>query len=159
MKIGLISDTHGHLPSQVRQVFVDVDLIIHAGDIGNQAVMTELETLAPVRAVYGNMDSPSQVGCLDRVDFVEVDGTEICVTHIVHSPQARIRELSKGSKQVDVVVFGHTHLAQDTRQDGILFVNPGSPTQPRSDKGPSVAVLTIEGSDVTVEFVWLAGSA
>jgi uncharacterized protein len=155
MKIGLISDTHGHLPSQVRKAFSDVDLIIHAGDIGNQAVMTELQALAPVRAVYGNMDG-SQVGRLDRVEFVDADGTIICVIHILNSPQAMVRELSKSGKQVDVVVFGHTHRAQETRHNGILFVNPGSATQPRGDKGPSVAVLVVENSRVIVEFVWLA---
>jgi putative phosphoesterase len=56
MKIGLISDTHGHLPGKVHDAFKTVDLILHAGDIGSQDIINELETIAPVYAVHGNID-------------------------------------------------------------------------------------------------------
>jgi len=155
MKIGLISDTHDNLPPEIHKVFAGVDLIIHAGDICKEDIITELKTIAPVKAVYGNMDRFPQVSSLNRIDFLKVNELTICITHIVSSPKSIAYELFKMNKKADVVVFGHTHQIQQTLFNKILFVNPGSPSQPRDGRGPSVAILKIADNVPEVEFVFL----
>ena len=155
MKIGLISDTHNKVLPQIHKVFSGVDFIIHAGDIGKEEIITELKTIAPVKAVYGNMDKFPHVSHLDRVDFLKVNELTIAITHIVSSPKTIAFELFKMNKKADIVVFGHTHRTQETWFNKILFVNPGSPTQPRDGKGPSVAILTIVDNKPEVEFIFL----
>jgi len=155
MKIGLISDTHDKLPPEIHKVFAGVDLIIHAGDICKEDIITELKTIAPVKAVYGNMDRFPQVSSLNRIDFLKVNELTICITHIVSSPKSIAYELFKMNKKADVVVFGHTHQIQQTLFNKILFVNPGSPSQPRDGRGPSAAILKIVDNVPQVEFIFL----
>ena len=112
MRIGLISDTHNRVPARVLDDFAGVDLIIHAGDIGSQKVLDELKVIAPVKAVYGNMDSSPLVGNLRRIDCMKVEGLNLCLTHIVNSPKSFAYELFKMGKETDIVVFGHTHRAE-----------------------------------------------
>jgi len=154
MKIGLISDTHNRLNARIFEIFSQVDLIIHAGDIGSENILIELKTLAPVKAVYGNMDSFPLVSRLAGIDCLQVGGLSICVTHIVHSPRSFAFELFKLEKKADVVVSGHTHRAQQVWYKNILFVNPGSASQPRDSRGASVGVLTVENGKPGVEFVF-----
>ena len=151
MKIGLISDTHGNLPERIFDIFSDVDLIIHAGDIGSVDILTELKTIAPVKAVYGNMDHFPLVGSLPRIDFIKAEGLTICVTHIVNNMKSFAFELFKMKKKADVVVFGHTHSSETREYNQILFVNPGSVSYPR-DARSSVAVLSINGQEARAEF-------
>ncbi len=152
MKIGLISDTHGRLPAEVFEFFKDVDLILHAGDVGKAEVLTDLRTIAPVKAVYGNVDRFPLVSQLTRMEFVKVEKLWICLTHIVSSEKDFCFQLFKINKKVDVVVYGHTHRADKTDFDGTLFVNPGSAAQPRYTKKRSVALMVVSGSSVNVEF-------
>ena len=152
MKIGLISDTHGHLLADVFNVFSDVDLIIHAGDIGSENILTDLQALAPVRAVYGNMDHSLPVGKLPRVAFIKAEELTLCITHILNSPKSFAYELYKMSKKADVVIFGHTHRPEVQKYNEILFINPGSIAYPRDEGGPSVALLTVEGNQTEVTF-------
>ncbi len=155
MKIGLIADTHDKIPLPVHKIFAGVDLIIHAGDICKEDIITELKMIAPVKAVYGNMDRLPHSVHLNRIDFLKVNELTICITHIVSSPKAIAYELFKINKKADVVVFGHTHRAQETWFNKILFINPGSPSQPRDGKGPSVAILRIADNKPEVEFIFL----
>ena len=152
MKIGLISDTHGHLPIEIFKIFAEVDLIIHAGDIGPEEILMDLKTIAPVKAVFGNMDHSPLSHSLNRVDFIKADSLMLCVTHIMNSPKRFAYELFKMNKKADVVIYGHTHIAQVSEYNKIKFVNPGSVVQPRGGTAPSVAVLTVEGGDANVEF-------
>lgn len=151
-RIGLISDTHGVLPAEIFTFFDGVDLILHAGDIGKEAVITELFAIAPVRAVYGNTDHFPIVSHYKRIEFLEIEGIRICLTHIIGSPKSFSFELFKMNKNVDVVVFGHTHKALQTKFEKILFVNPGSASQPRYSKTRSVAILEIKNKKINVEF-------
>ena len=155
MKIGLISDTHDNLPEKIFDIFSDVDLIIHAGDIGSVDILSELKKIAPVKAVYGNMDHFPLVGSLPRIDFIKAEQLTICVTHIVNNLKSFTFELFKMKKKADVVVFGHTHRSEAREYNKILFVNPGSVLYPR-DSGSSVAVLSIQGHETGTEFFKLS---
>jgi len=141
-QIGLISDTHGRLNNKVFEIFAGVDLILHAGDIGGQHIVTELETIAPVKAVLGNTDSVALVPSLQPIDFFSVEQHTICLTHIVNNQRAFAYKLFKMNRQADIVVYGHTHRASENLCQNILFLNPGSASQPRYAKAPSVALLT-----------------
>src|SRR5439155_20816213 len=81
MRLGIISDTHGLLRPQVFDVFKGVDHILHGGDVGKSEILTDLETLAPVTAVYGNVDDRELRSRLPQVAEVELDGFAIVLTH------------------------------------------------------------------------------
>ncbi len=154
MKIGLISDTHGRLPSQVYNIFKGVGLILHAGDIGSEEVLIELRTMAPVHAVYGNVDAFSLANKLQRIECLQAESFLICLTHIVTSPKAMEYELFKQDQRPDIVVFGHTHQAEQFLYRNILFVNPGSACLPRHTKKASVGILTLSENNAGAEFIY-----
>ncbi len=160
--VGLISDTHipkrAHiLPHKVLEIFQNVDYIIHAGDLVELAVVDELEQLAPVLAVHGNMDGMDVVGALPRLNTLRVFDWKIGV---MHDPDIafgfnKMRELVK-EHSVDVFVYGHTHVANIKWEGKTLFVNPGSPTVPATSMGQmSVGLLKITKENITPEIVSL----
>jgi putative phosphoesterase len=161
--VGLISDTHiparaREIPPKVFEVFEKVDFIIHAGDLVDLSVIDELEQLAPVLAVYGNMDGPKIRGKLPKIDSAKVLNWKIGVTH---NPGAlfgmkKMREIAK-QNSFDVLVYGHTHSPKIKREEKTLFVNPGSPTNPLPPfiAKPSVAVLRITKEKITPEIIHL----
>src|SRR5207247_3946814 len=95
VRVGVISDTHGLLRPEVFDVFNKVDHILHAGDVGEPQILIELEALAPVTAVYGNVDPPELRARLPQVAHLELDGFDIVVTHgaqFGHPTSARLPE-------------------------------------------------------------------
>lgn len=152
MLVGLISDTHGSLPAEVFTLFAGVDFIIHAGDVGKEEVLIELASIAEVKAVFGNTDHFPLQGKLKNMEFFERDGVKFCVTHIIPSVKTFAFQLFKMNKKADVVVFGHTHKPSQVIFNDILFVNPGSASQPRYAKKRSVALLSIEEKIISVDF-------
>ncbi|APF16930.1 phosphodiesterase, MJ0936 family [Caldithrix abyssi DSM 13497] len=152
MKVGLISDTHGYLAPEVFSIFEGVELILHAGDIGNEQVIAELSAIAPVKAVYGNSDRFPLVSRYKRMNFFRLQKFYVCLTHIVSSPKTFAFQLFKMDKNVDVVIFGHTHRAEQARFKDILFVNPGSASQPRYGKAKSVAIMVVSNENIKVDF-------
>ena len=155
MKIGIISDTHNHLPDPVFDIFSDIDLIIHAGDIGSENIITELQTIAPVRAVFGNMDKFPLVSNLKRMDLFTLDGCRICLTHIIGTHKTFAYELFKMNLTVDAVIHGHTHRAENIVFNNIRFLNPGSISQPKSGSRGSVGILNIEGSKMEFQIQYI----
>jgi putative phosphoesterase len=118
MHIGLIADTHGLLRPEAVAALEGSDLIIHAGDVGREAVLDALRALAPVAAVRGNVDTDPWARELpERLDL-EADGLRIRVTHI--RPRKADRDVT------DVVIFGHSHQPLVECSGGVLWVNPGS---------------------------------
>ncbi len=151
MRVGLISDTHGLVRPDVAAAFAGVALILHAGDVGSGAVLTELECIAPVDAVLGNVD-PSELR-LPRTLSRQVDGLEIFVTHgheVVGSPTP---DKLVATYHADVIVFGHTHRPVVRRLGATLVVNPGAAGPRRFNLLPSVAILTIGNGTADVEIV------
>lgn len=156
MKIGLISDTHGHVPNTVHTALAGVNCILHAGDVGPMDVITELEAIAPVYAVLGNTDHGI---ALPETRLEEFDGRKILIHHIVDVdyPSQTVRELLSTEKP-EIVVFGHTHMPFDERRSKIRFINPGSASQPRGGTAPSVAILELSGEPPTLQSIALQNS-
>ena len=151
IRIGLISDTHGLVRAGVHDALAGVSLILHAGDVGGDDILDELEIIAPVRAVYGNTDPPGAPRLASEI-VERIDGLRIHVSHghEVASPTPA-KLLARYSE--DVIVYGHTHRQLVTRVDGRLVVNPGAAGARRFDLQPSVAILTIEGGHADVALV------
>ena len=142
MKIGIISDTHGRLSSQLYEIFKDVECIIHAGDIGNEDVLLDLEVIAPVEAVRGNVDFFPGAEKLPRKQIVEISGLRF---GIIHGDQLRHPDLVTNlprvfaEDRVNVIIFGHTHRLYYRRQNSLWLINPGV-ADPAIDKLPSTVI-------------------
>jgi uncharacterized protein len=153
--VGVIADTHGLLRPSIAGAFAGVDLIVHAGDVGGRSVLDELEAIARVEAVYGNVDDPHDPS-LARERTVTIGGLTIHVSH-GHELGRPTAELALARYAADVVVFGHTHRAVTLRgHDGRLALNPGAAGPRRFDLQPSVARLTIAVGAADVEIISLA---
>ena len=158
MLIGLISDTHipdraRIIPQKVIEAFNDVELILHAGDLTSPKVIDELEDIAPVMAVQGNMDRASGIN-LPKAKTIEVEGLKIGVIHGEVYPRADSDQLVYLAKEldVDILVSGHSHQPKIEQKDGILLLNPGSPVVPRlADR--TVMLLEINNKEVDVEII------
>lgn len=125
--IGLISDTHGWLDPRFHELFANVDVIIHAGDIGTEDVLHELESIAPVAAVRGNIDG-GPLRFLPLEQIVEVNTRRFAILHIAgshKSPNQAARELLR-RRLPDVVVVGHSHIPVVSKVGAVLWVNPGA---------------------------------
>ncbi len=153
MLIGLISDTHNILPEKIFNIFEKVDYIIHAGDVGSADILNELETIAPVKAVYGNMDSFPLVSDYNRMETFSLGGWSFCLIHAISSPRSFAYELFKMQKEIDIVIFGHTHQKEHTVFNEIQFINPGSASKPRHSVKGSVALLQLNKNEIEVRFV------
>ena len=153
MKIGVISDTHGFLDPRVPELFAGVSHILHAGDIGPDAIIVELETIAPVTAVIGNTDSSPT---FRPTEVVTLAGRKFLVHHIVnpHAPKEEL-QLRIARERPDVVVFGHSHQAFCETIDGVLFFNPVSAGKPRFGRGRTAAILHCEEKEIRPEFLTL----
>ena len=145
MRLGVIADTHGLLRPEVFEVFEDVDHILHAGDIGPLELLTELETLAPVTAVYGNTDGWDIRSRLPQVAQLELDGFRVVVTHGDQLGSPNAEKLHTAFPDAEILVFGHTHRPLLTLVDVVVTViNPGGAGPRRFDLPPSVGILELE---------------
>jgi uncharacterized protein len=158
--IGLIADTHipsraKSLPKAVFTTFENVDYIIHAGDLVELSVIDELEQIAPVLAVHGNMDSSEIANIIPNLNSLKIFDRKIGV---IHDPDTlmgmeKMRQLVK-ENGFDVLVYGHTHNANIKWEEKVLYINPGSPTNPSSLLNkPSVAILKITKDDIFPEII------
>ena len=146
-RIGVISDTHGLLRSQAKEVLQSCDHIIHAGDIDNPAVLGELQRIAPTTAVRGNMDWSSWANHLKITERVQIGSWSILVLH-------NRADLPTLADDTNIVIFGHSHRFSQEDHDGVLFLNPGSAGPRRFDLPISMAVLTL-GETASVEQILL----
>ena len=143
MKIGVISDTHGYLNPEVLRLFDGVERILHAGDIGDEAVLQRLRAVAPVTAVRGNNDKAEAVSRYPEEERVEAAGKRLFLTHQVTLPKRPDDPSLPAYLGMDVVVSGHSHIARQELMGGVLFLNPGAAGKPRFRLAPSVGILTI----------------
>jgi len=124
--VGVISDTHGKLDEQVLELFAGVNHIIHAGDIGDEELIWQLEKLAPVMAVRGNIDADTM--CYPNERLAIVQGRTFFIRHQF----ATVEKMSAAQQRLieqrmpDVVVFGHSHQSYIGNWRGTLLFNPGS---------------------------------
>lgn len=158
MLIGLISDTHipdraKIIPQNVIDAFKDVDIILHAGDLTSPRVIEELEKIAPVMAVQGNLDRVNGIN-LPKAKTLEAEGLKIGMIHGEVYPRADTQQLVYLAKEldVDILVSGHSHQPKIEKTDGVLLINPGSPVVPRlADR--TVMLLEINNKEVDVEII------
>lgn len=148
IKIGVISDTHLSgcdeiLKKIVAEHFGDVDLVVHAGDLVDLRVL-ELFAGKEVKAVCGNMDYPSVKEELpDQLAF-ELKGFKFGLIHGWGSPSDMEEKILKKTGRLDCIIYGHTHKPVCHEREGILFFNPGSPTDKRFSLHKSLGILEID---------------
>ena len=147
--IGVISDTHGLVRPQAIAALEGVDMILHAGDVGNQEVLDTLNEIAPVVAVRGNNDKGEWAESLPDWEVVEVGNVSIYMLHDVKE----IDISPAGSFQV--VVSGHSHKPAIEERRGVLYVNPGSAGPRRFTLPVSVAHLRVVGEKVKANIIEL----
>jgi putative phosphoesterase len=152
-RIGLVSDTHGLFRKELYAALDGVELILHAGDVGPDEIIAQLETIAPVQAVRGNTDAPGRPRLRDALE-VTIGGVRIHVSH-GHEVGSPNPERLVARYDADVIVYGHTHRQLVARVGEQLVVNPGAAGARRFDLQPSVAVLTIVDGRPEVDLVAL----
>ena len=148
--IGVLSDTHGHIPSGVAKAFKNVDLIIHAGDIGDKKVWDELTKIAPVVAVRGNMDYGRWADKLPESEIIEIGQIALVVLHIA----SRLDSVPDNSG-IKAVISGHTHRPDIYEKNGVTFVNPGSASYPKFGQPASAALIQIKGERFNIKHIYL----
>jgi putative phosphoesterase len=158
--VGLISDTHlptraKEIPPKVFEIFKNVEMIIHSGDLVNLEVLDMLEKIAPVIAVHGNMDFEEVVSKLPEVNHVEIFGKKIGVVHDAGIFGTEKMKKIAEENNFDILVFGHTHRQFLLKDENRIFVNPGSPTNPIPAffVKPSIALLEISKDKINVIFI------
>ena len=149
-RIGIISDTHGHLDPKIPELFQGVAHIIHAGDIGLPWLILELEEIAPVTAISGNTDEGLEY---KETELLELEGRKFLVHHEV-DPHATDKPINRRiiRDNPDVVVFGHTHKRFCEQIGQTLYFNPGYAGKPKLNLLRSVAVLTCDEKGMTADY-------
>jgi len=119
--IGVISDTHGLLRPEALAALQGSHRIIHAGDIGDPAILDRLAEIAPVTAVRGNVDREAWAKSIAETELLEVDGASIYILHILEN-----LDLQPKAAGIQAVIYGHSHTPKQEMKDGVLYFNPGS---------------------------------
>lgn len=149
-RIGILSDTHGHLDPKIPGLFKGVDHILHAGDIGLPWLILELEEIAPVTAVSGNTDDGL---AYKETEVLQLADRKFLLHHVVdvNDPADKLkRRIIR--ENPDVVVFGHTHKRFCQTVGQTLYLNPGYAGKPRFNLPRSVAVLTCDDKGMTADY-------
>jgi len=159
--IGVISDTHGLLRDEALEALEGSDLILHAGDVGDLAILRRLAEIAPVRAVRGNTDDGKTAAALPETDVVDLTSPNGGVSTEGRGPLAY---LLHGHREIDldpvaagfrVIIHGHTHEPSILDRGGVLYFNPGSAGPRRFDLPVSVGKLRVNGVEVEAEVLHL----
>jgi putative phosphoesterase len=145
VRLGVIADTHGRLRPEVLEVFAGVDRILHAGDVGGAAILEQLGALAPVTAVYGNIDGGTLRARLPRVVELRIDDVQFVLTHGDQFGLPRPEALKEAFPRADVMIYGHSHKPLIHNFDDFsVALNPGAAGPARFDLLPSVAIMETE---------------
>ena len=153
MKVGLISDTHGLMRAEALQALAGSDFIIHAGDIGDQAVIERLAEIAPVTAVRGNNDTDAWAAEIPETNVLDAKGIRFFVLHSVKD-----LDVDPAEAGFQAVVSGHSHRPEIQVREGVLFINPGS-AGPRRFRLPiSVATIVCRNGQIAPQLVELTPS-
>jgi|SRR5215472_13121022 len=149
--LGVISDTHGLLRPEAVDALRGVGRILHAGDIGAPEILEQLQALAPVTAVRGNVDGGALARKLPLSEVIAVDGISIYMLHILDQ-----LDLKPEAASFSAVIYGHSHVPKIEQKNGVLYFNPGS-AGPRRFKLPvTVGKLMVDGRNVHAEILDLA---
>lgn len=152
--VGVISDTHGLLRPSALRALSGVDLILHAGDVGDAAILERLRAIAPTVAVRGNVDTSPWGRTLPETEVVDVHGRTIYMLH-----DRAALDLDPQAAGFAAVVFGHSHRPDATERDGVLYLNPGSAGPRRFSLPICLAHLTVTPTALTWTFIDLPPEA
>lgn len=153
MRIGVISDTHGKLRPEVFTYFADVELIVHAGDIGPPGILDDLGALAPVIAVWGNTDDFTIRHLVPEIAEQTLAGMRLVVVHGHQYGAPDPAGLLAEFPNADVIIYGHTHRPLIARHGTRLVLNPGGAGVARFGLAPSIALLTIEDGSADASLI------
>ena len=150
----VMADTHiprraGALPGELLAHLGGADLILHAGDLLAPLLLEELGAYAPVRAVRGNMDPPD-ARLPETLEF-RFGGARVAMIHDSGPKQGRRNRMRRRFPEARVVVFGHSHIPFMEDEDGLLLLNPGSPTDKRRQPRHTFGLLRSDGEGVRAE--------
>jgi uncharacterized protein len=146
--IGLISDTHGLLREEAVQALQGVEMILHAGDVGDPEILDTLNSVAPVAAVRGNIDKGTWASALPTTKVVEIGSTTIYILH-----NLRDLDLDPAAAGFQIVVSGHSHKPERKEKAGVLYINPGSAGPRRFDLPISLARLDLGQTPWKLDFI------
>jgi uncharacterized protein len=153
MKIGILSDTHGLLRAQVFDVFEGVEHVLHAGDVGDPDILTELAAIAPVTAVWGNVDGMGLRAHVPEIARLELGGVRIVILHGMQLGAPTPQKAAAAHPDAGLVIFGHSHRPIIQQVGLTLAVNPGS-AGPRRFKDPvTVAIAEVEDGTVQARLI------
>jgi putative phosphoesterase len=150
MLIGVISDTHGLLRPEALDALSGSDAIIHAGDVGDPAILKRLAQIAPVTAVRGNVDHSGWAQSLPETDVLETGSLSIYVLHILDR-----LDLKPEAAGFAAVIYGHSHVPKQELRDGVLYFNPGSAGPKRFDLPVSLGKLIVSEGTIRGELIRL----
>jgi putative phosphoesterase len=153
--IGVISDTHGKFDSNLPRLFKACDHILHAGDIGDLCVLHQLEKLAPVTAILGNIDEGNLPPDFQLEQSLQLYGIHIFILHILGNPRHLNAPLRQKLEKMapDVVIFGHSHRPLLEKIGSVLYLNPGSAGPRRFSLPRSVGLLKVRGPEFNAEII------
>ena len=161
VKILVLSDTHipiaaQDLPEEIYKAIEDVDMIFHAGDLIDAGVLEKLKSLKETRAVCGNMDSKELCMALNTKEVINIGRFKIGLIHGYGAPSEIMPTVRREFDKIDVLVFGHSHAAMNVKKDGVLYFNPGSPTDKIFASKNSYGILEVtdkkaEGTIVEIQ--------
>lgn len=139
LRVGVLSDTHGLLRPEIAAALHGVDHILHAGDVGDPAILQQLSAIAPLTAIRGNVDTHGPCATLPATDMLDLGGVTIYMVHSVHD-----LDIDPTRAGVRLVISGHTHQPDMQERNGVLYLNPGS-AGPRRFRLPiAMSYLRIE---------------
>jgi putative phosphoesterase len=141
MLIGVISDTHGLLRPEVLPALAGVDHILHAGDVGDPAILTDLQRIAPITAIRGNVDRTGPCSLLPATEAIDLAGCFIYMLHSIHD-----LDLNPNAAGVGAVIYGHSHQPSIQHRDEVLYLNPGSAGPRRFHLPITLALLRIDAA-------------
>lgn len=143
-KVGIISDTHGLLREEVINHLKDCDYIIHGGDINTEDILNKLEGIAPLYVVRGNNDKNEWAEKLPKQLYFTIGNLKF---YMVHNK----KDISLNLKNVDIIIFGHSHKYFCEMIEDILWLNPGSCGKRRFNLPINLAIMIIEDNDYNIE--------
>ncbi len=148
MLIGVVSDTHSLLRPELLAALAGVSHILHAGDVGDPAILTQLARIAPATAIRGNIDTHGPCSLLHATEAIELAG---CLLYMLHSIDDL--DLNPQAAGIAAVIYGHSHKPSIEHRDGVLYLNPGSAGPRRFNLPITCALLRITDAHPEAEIL------